>query len=273
MDKNTKFLNLLVKDNPALANTLQQRQIADTMKAILKQVSEKPDQKKSKIEINGKLAEIQGRKGDKGDQGDKGEKGDQGPRGYSGYSIKGEPGNEGKPGKDGKNGWPGKDGLNGKDGKNALAITAQEIADKVNSLTGAIDSEAIKGLPDLNKFAQEFKKGGKYQLKLNDVAGAPLDMRWHGGGLSSISHDSTLSGNGTPASPLKVVSTGGLVLLPATGTVNGVNQTFTFTQVPTYIVSDGVWYQKLDNNAGVNWSSSGLTITMTIPPQSAIWGF
>ena len=68
---------------------------------------------------------------------------------------------------------------------------------------------------------------------------------------------------------------GGFTELPATGAVNGTNAAFTFTQEPTYIVSDGVWYKLLDNNSNVNWSwnAGTLTATMTIPPSSAIWGF
>ena len=101
-----------------------------------------------------------------------------------------------------------------------------------------------------------------------------IDQRWHGGGLSQVYHDTTLTGTGTNSNPLSVVSSGGgLVLLTATGAVNGSNQTFTFTSVPTYLVVDGVWYQKKDSNNNTQWSNSGLTITTQITPNSAIWGF
>ena len=60
--------------------------------------------------------------------------------------------------------------------------------------------------------------------------------------------------------------------LAATGTVNGINTAFTFTQEPSYIVSDGAWYKPLDNNGGVQWSWSGSTATMVIPPTNAIFG-
>lgn len=60
----------------------------------------------------------------------------------------------------------------------------------------------------------------------------------------------------------------GFTQLPATGSINGTNATFTFTQKPAYIVSDGVWYVE---NAGWTWSV--LTATMTVPPQTGIWGF
>lgn len=85
--------------------------------------------------------------------------------------------------------------------------TPDDIANKLNTLEERIEPKVIIGLEDkFDKFAESFKKGGKNQLKLNDVAGAPLDQRWHGGGLSKVSHDSTLSGSGTPTDPLKVVN-------------------------------------------------------------------
>lgn len=71
---------------------------------------------------------------------------------------------------------------------------------------------------------------------------------------------------------LKVDNIGGssLTLLPATGTINGVNADFTFTTKPTYIVSDGAWYRE---NIGWTWNSGTLTATMSVPPQTDIWGF
>lgn len=61
---------------------------------------------------------------------------------------------------------------------------------------------------------------------------------------------------------------GGFTLLTATGAINSTNVTFTFTQKPTYIVSDGVWYRE-----NIGWTWSGLTATMVIPPNDDIWGF
>lgn len=71
-----------------------------------------------------------------------------------------------------------------------------------------------------------------------------------------------------------VSSTGGgfsQFVLAATGAVNGVNPTFTFTSAPTLIVSDGAWYFPKDNNGNTQWSGT-TTITMVIPPQTAIFG-
>lgn len=65
-------------------------------------------------------------------------------------------------------------------------------------------------------------------------------------------------------------SGGGFTLLPATGAINGVNQSFTFTEEPTYIVSDGLWYRE---NIGWTWNAGILTATMVVPPTADIWGF
>lgn len=62
-------------------------------------------------------------------------------------------------------------------------------------------------------------------------------------------------------------SGGGFTELPATGTVDGNNTSFTFTQKPTYIVSDHAWYKE---NKG--WTWAGSTATMTIPPNDDIYG-
>lgn len=60
-------------------------------------------------------------------------------------------------------------------------------------------------------------------------------------------------------------------VLAATGAVNGLNQTFVFTSAPYMIVSDGVWYMKLDSNGNTQWSGT-TTVTMTIPPSTSIFG-
>lgn len=67
---------------------------------------------------------------------------------------------------------------------------------------------------------------------------------------------------------------GGVTNLPATGAVNGVNTVFTFSQLPTYIVSDHAWYQQTNSSGSTNWTWVGgtLTATMTIPPTEDIFG-
>ncbi len=88
----------------------------------------------------------------------------------------------------------GKDGVNGRDGS---PDSPAQIADKLNTLDGAIEAKVIKGLPDYSADIQKVNK----RIDTSD-------LRWHGGGLSTVSHDSTLTGSGTPSSPLSVVSVG-----------------------------------------------------------------
>lgn len=65
---------------------------------------------------------------------------------------------------------------------------------------------------------------------------------------------------------------GGFTELPATGAVNGSNVTYAFTQVPSYIVADGLWFKPTDSNGNTQWSSVGTTITMINPPATSIYG-
>lgn len=67
---------------------------------------------------------------------------------------------------------------------------------------------------------------------------------------------------------LALIGTPSLGFLAATGTVNGTNTSFTFTQEPSYIVSDGAWYRL---NHGWTWSNP--TATLIAPPTFDIWAF
>lgn len=67
---------------------------------------------------------------------------------------------------------------------------------------------------------------------------------------------------------------GGLSEIALTGSVNGSNQVFTVISSPTYIVSDGAWFKALDNNGLTQWTYSGGTVTLNIPPPiNSIYGF
>lgn len=96
------------------------------------------------------------------------------------------------------------------------------------------------------------------------------------GGTSSTDNATIINAAFDPVTRRLLVSdTVVLVELVATGTVNGVNANFTFISLPTYIVSDGVWYKQTDNNGNVQWSwnAGTLTATMTVPPSFSIYGF
>ena len=202
--------------------------------------------KKSQYTIELDKEELKGDQGEKGDNGQDGKDGKDGRDGQDGQDGKdGIDGKNGRDGRDGQRGLNGKDGQDGKDGEN----------------------------PNITDIIKELKK--KQYLEPKDIKGMPInmsDMRWHGGGLSTVSHDSTMTGNGTPSSPLSVVPTG-LIRITITGTVNGGNNIFTAASKPTWIVSDGVWYEERDYNNSVQWTYSAGTITTVFYPQSAIFGF
>lgn len=63
----------------------------------------------------------------------------------------------------------------------------------------------------------------------------------------------------------------GFTELPATGTVDGANTVFTFSQTPSYIVSDHAWYKSTNKIGTTNWTGT-TTVTMVIPPQEDIYG-
>lgn len=136
-------------------------------------------------------------------------------------------------------GLPGKDGRNGRDGndgKNAPIITIEDIV-----------KEVTKSLPE------------------NKPEKGKIDQRWHGGGLSRVSTDSTLTGNGTPSSPLSVISGGGVTVETPAGSLYNQSTglggiTFTVTHIPKWIVGDGATFFE---NAG--YTISSLTVTMTNP--------
>ena len=79
--------------------------------------------------------------------------------------------------------------------------TPEEIATKLNTLEGAIDASVIKGGLTSDAVIKELKK--KQYLEPKDIKGMPIDMRWHGGGLTKVTTDgTTITGDGTASSPL-----------------------------------------------------------------------
>ncbi len=95
-----------------------------------------------------------------------------------------------------------------------ITVSAQEIRDKLASLKDEerLDKSAIKGLEKI------------LMQKDLDYAIATLQQQTsfliNKGGLKTVSHDASLSGDGTPENPLKVESTSGLTL-ETDGTPNG----------------------------------------------------
>lgn len=216
------------------------------------------------------IIHAKGEKGDKGDPGLKGDKGDKGesfvgPRGPKGDpGPKGPQGEIGPQGSEGKQGMPGEKGDSGEDGS---PDTAEQIAEKLNAEEEIIDVKVLKGHKDL------LDKKSFDTFSNNVYTKGQIDMRWHGGGLSRVSHDTTLTGSGTPADPLSVVSGGGgLTLLTATGTVNGTNTIFSFVSAPSIIVADqGRMMRKVSSDGTVNWTGTTI-VTLSLAPNFDIFG-
>lgn len=160
-----------------------------------------------------------GEKGDKGDTGEKGDKGDKGDRGEKG--IDGIDGYNGRDGLDGLNGMPGlpgkagrdgKDGKNGRDGKDGTTIKPEEIKKKLESLKVGLDYDSLSNVPDIVKIARMSSSKTVSLTELDDVDYSGLTQTngkyvLGGSGLTSVEHDSTLTGDGTTGSPLSVVAT------------------------------------------------------------------
>jgi hypothetical protein len=94
---------------------------------------------------------------------------------------------------------------------------------------------------------------------------------------SSTSPGTILRGQIDPITGRILVETSGgsgsfsQFVLTATGAVNGLNTIFSFTSAPEIVVSDGVWYFPTDNNGNTQWTGT-TTVTMVMPPQTAIFG-
>lgn len=165
----------------------------------------------------------------------------------------------------------------------AMRDTGKEIIEKINDLKIEpelqIDKEHIKGLEEYDEVV---KRSGRQGSDLGTVVtlegliyvnGSKTDAKQiniiAGSGISITYNNLRGRGDITISSS----SVGGLVL-QATGTVNGTNTIFTFTQKPSLIVTDGVAYQETNKIGETIWTwvAGTLTATLTIPPQSDIYG-
>ncbi len=182
---------------------------------------------------------------------------------FDGESIKGDKGERGDRGDKGDSG---------------MVYTADQIASMLNTLSGAIDSSVVRGQltkDDIMAFVLKELKTGKNRLATTDIVNFPKklnmsDQRWHGGGLSIVSHDATLTGNGTPSSPLSVVSSGSSGYQVPIGVVDGMNTVFTWVTAPNAIVVDGQTINAIQSDGTVNWTGTTVT-TLLIAPNFNIF--
>lgn len=139
-------------------------------------------------------------------------------------------------------------------------------------LPKSIDVSMIKGAISKKDFESTTKKIEDGMARV-DGRIKLIDQRWHGGGLSRVSHDSTLSGSGTAADPLKVISGGGLTEIVVSGTINDVNVTFTSVTQPNYLVINGSWFKPSGGSTTWTWITGTITLSTPVGTGGAIWGF
>ena len=172
---------------------------------------------------------IPGKDGKEGIQGPRGEQGLQGEQGE-----KGDSGVQGGNGEKGERGEKGEKGEQGAQGQPSTEYTPDEFVALINSATTKIDPQAIRGLTNILKFIEEYGSNNN-----------PMGAYASGG-----SNDK------------------GLKELSTTDAVDGTRVTFSFSQKPTYIVSDGVWYKE---NSGWTWDGTAVQATLSIPPSYLIF--
>lgn len=135
-----------------------------------------------------------------------------------------------------------------------VTLSAEEVRDRLSSLKdeARLDKSAIKGL---DKILQ--------QTDL-DYAIATLQQQTsfliNKGGLKTVSHDTTLTGDGTPENPLAVAGGGSGITLQTDGTPNG-DQTLLNLQAGTNITltDNGTGTVTIDATGGGGGSPGGST--------------
>lgn len=194
-------------------------------------------------------------KGKDGIQGEQGLSGKDGINGIDG--VNGKDGIDGKNGVDGIDGRDGVDGIKGKDGKDGdiSAIKGQTLINIINAL-------AIKS---------EFQIDAKHLKNLPTTRGKKGSL--HGSGITGLTAGSNITLTADGRGGYTVASTvSGFSKLAATGTVDGVNTSFTFTSAPSIIVVDqGRQMQKTSSDGTVNWSGT-TTCVLTVAPTFDIYG-
>lgn len=178
----------------------------------------------------------------------------------------------------------------------SLAAIREAKADAIGKSTKASEGSVSKAVKELREWVENsvmhrLESHGKAIEKFNSnpgfaiggpsrtffIGGSPASTRYSdinliaGAGITITEADNET----TAQAGITITSTGGggFTMLPATGAVNSINKSFTFTQEPSYIVSDGAWYTRLDNNLNAQWTWDGVsTATMIIPPTASIFG-
>lgn len=192
------------------------------------------------------LSSVRGKDGDDGEKGEKGDKGDRGERGDKGID-----GKDGRDGRDGRDGIDGVDGKDGKDGKMGM----------IDEATIAYLEDKIKQIEERQPTQQGRVGWGAHPLIVKDGV-TTIDKVTRvisfGNNLTATrSADGTVTVNATAGS--------GVTVETPTGSVNGSNASFTVSDVPKWVVADGITYFD-----GAGYTYGALTITMDVAPSQYI---
>lgn len=216
-----------------------------------------------------KIESVKGEKGEKGEKGDKGEPGKLPEREILRFRNQATP----------------KKGIHYHDGRDYVLTDSdkRQIASKVKvpivdrvierietikEVSKAIDVSSVKGAVS-KKDIEDLNKKVLSGMQLVDGRIRAIDMRWRGGGgLSSVSHDSTLTGLGTPSSPLSVVGGSAVPQQPIGSLGQG---TFTWTTAPNIIFIDHIPYVKISSDGTVNWTGTTTTVLQNAYPINDIF--
>jgi hypothetical protein len=134
--------------------------------------------------------------------------------------------------------------------------TAEQIINKINQDDEfLIERRKIEGL---NEAFEKLSKENNRIVGANRPLSGLLDVD-----VSNIAVDQALKWDGIKWIPF--TPGGGFTKETPTGDVNSVNQVFTVTNEPNYVVSDGATYFD-----GAGYTYSSLTITMDSPPSQYI---
>lgn len=219
--------------------------------------------------------------------------------------VDGRDGTNGRDGRDGKNGLNGKDGTSGLDGLNGQdgsPDNAKQVRDKLESLKEdeRLDISAIKGIDQKDSKLSDdivaramsiFDHRTSYLINAVSALKTQVANSSSSGGSGHIIQDEGVSltaraklnfvGGGVTAtdnpgagSTDVTINAGSFGLLTLnSGSVNGVNQTFTFSGAPNVIVVDqGRIMQKVSSDGNTNWSGT-TTVVLQVAPNFDIFAY
>lgn len=151
--------------------------------------------------------------------------------------------------------------------------SAEQIAEKLNTLIGAIDPAVINGFVTIDDIIEALKnrkdvfdisviRNGEFLSRA--AQRKPIDNtdeRYHGGGdVVTAGTNVTITINSNGQKVISASSGTSTSFETPVGTINDTNVTFTVTHTPIYIVQNG--FQYFD---GAGYTIAGLTVTLSTP--------